>query len=454
MAGTIVPWDGRDQEEQAELWYNAPLRTKNQQLEDENMRLKRILREHGIPWSSDVAGHTMFQSNNPTSTSNRRRSSRLSATQHTVPHLPVEVILRIMHYALISDGPIIDPLSKLDTESLTVSEAKRGPQIAIGFLATNRAYYVEGKNMLWSNNTFVFTSPPSLRKFSELDFQYRKNIEFVTLRIIARYYDDERRRHRISQDYHPEFTKSQSLKVVTRTKDQDSMARKGFHCYTWTQTVDFLEAMRPPFDPQHTTGTRQRLLPGLLSMRIDFVNFPDYFLPFPQTDLHEIAAHDLGCTLNELVVTGLPRCEVGMKAGSDLQGMVRDDGLLVSYAPSYIQQKRSLKPLSDKNGCTRVVRAWRKLARERQASAGQTSLASFPSVPEETGHPKSTLKKRKTLWKRVPIARDSAKREWAEFDRSTGEPVDDLDYNSDSDAICPNCGVVHGHYDYWGSESD
>ncbi|ROW04452.1 hypothetical protein VMCG_05019 [Cytospora schulzeri] len=451
-----VPWDGRDQEEQAELWYNDPLRTKNQKLEDENMRLKRLLRENGISWSSNLDGNPVVQSNSPASTSNRRRSSRLSVTQHRFPHLPVEVILRIMHYALISDSPIIDPLSKLDPQCLTQSEANRGPQIAMGFLSTSKAYYVEGKQLFWSNNHFVFTNPASLRKFSELGSQYRKNIESVTLRIIARYYDDEKRRHRLNQDYHPELTKAQPLKVISRTKDQDSMARKGFHCYTWTQTVDFLEAMRPPFDPQHPTGTRQRLLPGLLSMRIDFVNFPNYFLPFPQTDLHEIAAHDLGCTLNELTVTGLPSCEVGIKAGADLQGMVKDDGLFVCYAPSYIQQKKWLKPLRGYSGIARVVRAWRKLARERQATFGQVSLASFPVVPEETGHPKSTWKKRKTLWKRVPISRDSTKREWAEFDRNTGEPVDDLvDYGSDeSDAVCPNCGVVHGHYDYWASDSD
>lgn len=190
-------------------------------------------------------------------------------------------------------------------------------------------------------------------------------------------------------------------------------------------------------------------------MRIDFVNFLNYFLPFPQTDLHEIAAHDLGCTLNELIVTGLPICEVGVKAGTDLQGMVKDDGLYVGHVPSFIQQKRSLKPMHGRDGLPRVVRAWRKLAKDRQASIGQVSLASFPVVPEETGHPESTWKKRKTVWKRVPILRDFVEREWIEFDRNTGEPVDDLDYNSDdSDAICPNCGIIHGHYDYWASDSD
>lgn len=170
-----------------------------------------------------------------------------------------------------------------------------------------------------TKNKFSFTSPAALRKFSELDFDLRKGIESINLRIVARYYDDEKRRHRLSQDYHPELTKPQALKVIPRVRDDSSMARKGFHSYAWTQTVDFLDALRPPFDPHHTQGNRPRLLPGLLSMRMDFVNFPDYFLPFPEVDLHEIAAHDFGCTLNELMVTGLPCCEVGVKAGADLQ---------------------------------------------------------------------------------------------------------------------------------------
>lgn len=145
-----VPWDGRDQEEQSEILFNAPLRTKNRQLEDENMHLKRLLREHGIPWSDSVAGHQVFRSSTSNSTSGRRRSSRLSAVgQHRFPHLPVEVILRILHYALVADGPIIDPLSKLNTETLTSAEAKCGPQIAIGFLATCKAYHVDGKRILW-----------------------------------------------------------------------------------------------------------------------------------------------------------------------------------------------------------------------------------------------------------------------------------------------------------------
>lgn len=222
----VFPWDSRDQEEQAELRYNAPLRQQNRQLEDENLRLKRLLREHGIPWNDSVATHPGFQSS-----TRRRRSSRLSAldqTTHRLPHLPVEVILRIMEYALIAKDPIIDPLSKLDHENLTVAEAKRGPQIAINLLSTCKAYNVDGKRIFWSGNTFIFTSPETLRRFADLPYQFRIGIRHITLRIVARYYDDEKRPHRIDPDYHPDILRSQNLRVIQRVREPNSMARAGF----------------------------------------------------------------------------------------------------------------------------------------------------------------------------------------------------------------------------------
>ncbi|KAF3766985.1 hypothetical protein M406DRAFT_355424 [Cryphonectria parasitica EP155] len=443
----IFPWDGRDQQDQAEARYNAPLRSHNRQLEDENMRLKRLLREHGIPWSDAVASHPGFQSS--AAISGRRRSSRLSALDHTslrLPHLPVEVILRIMQFALLAQEPIIDPLCRLTMEHLTAAELRRAPQTAIGFLATCKTYHFEGTRIFWSRNTFTFTSPEALRRFADLQPQFRNDIRHINLRIVAHYYDDEKRTHRIGADYHPDLNKSQSLKVAYRPRDPASMSRTGFRSYAWTQTVDFLDALRPPYDPDwnkhNSSGIRPRLLPGLLSMRMDFVNFPDYFLPLPDTALHELAAHDLGSILNELMVTGLPCCEVGAKAGGDLQGMVKDDGLFLCHAPSYVQQRRYLKPLRGYAGLSRVVRSWRKL--DKRIPKERRDL--HPVVPEEPGHPVSNWKKRKTLWKRVPVNRDSDEREWVEFDRNTGESVSDLYYDSDEE-VCPNCGVVHGMTD-------
>lgn len=220
----IFPWDGRDQEEQAEVRYNAPLRAQNQLLEDENMHLKRLLREAGIPWNDhQVANTSAFQPS-------RRRSSRLSALDHTpqrLPHLPVEVILRIMEYSLFATDPIIDPLSKLANETLTVKEAKRAPQIAIGFLATCKAYSVEGKRFFWTRNVFTFTSPEALRRFADLDEPLRQSVRHINLRVIARFYDDEERAHKV-EGYHNSMRGPKPLPVIQRHKEKDSLSRSGF----------------------------------------------------------------------------------------------------------------------------------------------------------------------------------------------------------------------------------
>ncbi|EOO01156.1 hypothetical protein UCRPA7_3372 [Phaeoacremonium minimum UCRPA7] len=492
MAANILlqgafPWDGRDQEEQAEAWYNQPLRVKNRNLEDENMRLKRLLREHGIAWSPSVAANPNFQAGitntgKGTSGSTRRTRASITADQGRLPHLPVEVLLRILHYSLTSRDAIIDPLSKSKAENLTPYEKSRGNQVAIHFLATCKAFHIEGTRIFWENNSFVFTTPEALRNFAEVDAGLRKTVKHVNLRIIARYFDDEKRPHKLGREYHTTLKKDVALKVTPRIKENQTLARKGFHCYTWTQTIDFLEALRAPFDPKHDKKTsRPRLFPNLESMRIDFVNFPEYFLPYSETDLHEVSSHDLGCTLNELLVTGLPCCEVGMKAGADLQGMVKDDGLFLDGNPAFIQLKTSLKPLSGYGLCAKVVRAYRKLAKEKMekdkenAQNGQASdfdptqtfanlsmnpghshhahLPDLPSVPEEEGHPVSVWKKKKTVWKRVPESRDSNVRKWIEFDRNSGYPIEDVldfydDDSDDEDAfLCPKCGEVHSPFD-------
>lgn len=237
------PWDGHDQEDQAEARYNVPLHAQNQLLETENLRLKRLLREAGIPWNDRVASHPGFQpSVNAVSSSGSgsqpslnsrttvRRSSRLSAVEHvshSLPHLPVEVILRIMEYALYSAEPIIDPLCKLTNETLTVAEAKRGPQIAFGFLATCKAYRVEGKRFFWTRNIFTFTSPEALRRFADLDESLRQSVRRINLRVIARYYDDEERDHKVT-NYHSCFKKAQSLPIIRRHKEANRLARSGF----------------------------------------------------------------------------------------------------------------------------------------------------------------------------------------------------------------------------------
>lgn len=454
------------------------------------MRLKRLLRDHGVSWSatSKALPTVLSQAPVPSKLRQIRTRGSIAAAEegaHRLPHLPVEVLLRILLYAMTSSDPIVDPLSKTKADNLAPKEKGRNNKIALGFLGTCRAFHAEGSRIFWSRNTFVFTSPETIRAISELRLPLRQLIKHVNFRIIARYYDDEDRVHKLSREYHSSLRKDITLRVLPRTKET-SLSRKGFHCYTWSQTVDFLDALRPPFDPHHDrAGPRPRLLPNLETMRMDLVNFPEYFLPFSDTDLHEVAAHDLGCTLNELVVTGLPCCEVGMKVGQDLSGMVKDDGLFLDGNPTFVQLKSGgLKVLPSGEHyqyCAKVVRSWRKLARELReitaADGGQSStnsqpgtqasapgtavptpfphtcLPELPSAPEEEGHPVSRRKRKRTIWKRVPINRASEERRWVEFDRRCGYPIEDLvdmwgsddedDEEDDGSIICAKCGEIH-----------
>ncbi|KAH8156598.1 hypothetical protein CIB48_g11653 [Xylaria polymorpha] len=236
MAGLGV----RDQSDQAELYYNQPLRAKNRRLEDENLNLKRMLREHGISWQKNQPKPTR------TKTSRVTRSSK--SQERKLPHLPVEIQLRVLSYALTSPHPIVDPLCKSRPERMLPREKGKRNHIAIHFLATCRAYRFEGTKLLWSNNTFLFTSPASLRQFAELDLTYRRNIRHVTFRLIARFYDDEDRVHRLPATYHPSLKSSVKLAVQRRPKEH-TLARRGFRAYAWYQLIDFLEAMLPPYDP-------------------------------------------------------------------------------------------------------------------------------------------------------------------------------------------------------------
>jgi len=452
------------------------------------MRLKQLLRKQGIAWSPAVAHRTDYFGSQagaggggggsglavraaPRAVATRRTRASIAAlqeeTKSRLPYLPTEVQLRILHYALTSSDPIVDPLSPAKAENMTARERGRGNKIAIGFLATCRAFSAEGQRALWCNNDFVFTTVEALRNFAELDLNLRKHMTHVNLRIIARFYDDEDRKHVLSKEYHGSMKKDVPLKVTARQKEVN-LARKGFRCYTWLQLIDFLDALRPLFDPkQDKKSPRLRLFPNLETMRIDFVNFQEYFLPYSASDLHDMAAHELGCSLDELIVTGLPCCDVGMKVGADLSGMVRDDGLFLDGNPSFVQLKHSLKPLAGHAYCAKVVRAWRKgLKAAKKAAAAahddqsdldsdpetghsHANLPDMPSAPDQVGHPESTFRRRKTVWKKVPPSRDSEDRKWVEFDRSSGYPMEDLvDLWDDSDeedevGFCHKCGEYH-----------
>ncbi|KAI1073485.1 hypothetical protein F5B20DRAFT_513850 [Whalleya microplaca] len=449
-------WECRDAADQAEIYYNHPLRDENRRLEEENLALKRLLREHDISWQTPTRA--------PQAPSSRVTRSRKSITSESLPHLPVEIQLKILSCALTSPHPIVDPLCRLRPERLLIQgERHKRNFLAIHFLATCRAYSVEGARYLWTNNSFIFTSPEALKRFADVALCYRQNIRHVNFRIIAKYYDDEDRNHKIARTHHPDLTKPIKLQVHKRPKE-NTLARRGFRAYGWLQLVDFLEALQPPYDPTFYPSklgylSPPRLLPSLETLRIDFVNFGEELLQSPPPQLHELASHQLGCTLNEVVLTGLPSDESGFRVSSELSGLLKDEGLLVDHAPTMISLRNGIRPLTcDPRECnysSKVVRAMRNInGHIHDDDHAHLFGTDFPPAPKDEGNPPYSLfHSCRTIWKKVPIKIDgSGERKWELFDRISGLPWDDIendaimfDFVSDDDEglMCDNCGQVH-----------
>ncbi|KAK5660559.1 hypothetical protein OQA88_13110 [Cercophora sp. LCS_1] len=462
------PIEERDQYDQAEAYFNHHLHTQNRELSEENLRLKKLLRENGISWTSSQS-----PSANPSSAKRSKRgtsigarltraSAKLQGPQisegRQLPTLPTEIQLMILELAMTSEDAIVDPLSKLTKQHMTAKELARGNQIAIGFLVTCRAYHVEGTRFLWEKNTFIFTSHHALRRFSTVPLRFRESVKEVTFRIVAKYYDDEKRSHSVNLN-----GTRVKLRITPRPKEV-GLSTRGYKSYSWNQIADFLDALRPPFDPSHNKKLpRPRLLPNLESLRIDFVNFPKDHLDFPGHDLHKLASHDLGRTIDELMLTGLPRDDQGRKAHVDLVGLLRDNGLVIKASTTFIQQNGTLTVKKEAPLQTRVIRAWRAIAQEildlsddddghglglHHGPHGHHGFAfEIPPAPEQIGHPESRWKKRRTVWKRVPISRDSKERKWVEFSQTWGTQMGpynaDLDDDDSVDLICEECGEVH-----------
>ncbi|KAM7200815.1 hypothetical protein V8F33_003746 [Rhypophila sp. PSN 637] len=473
---SFFPLECRDQYQEAEQYYNNPLRVENRALKDEILSLKRLLRENSIPWNSKIdAGHAPKR----IKTRLTRSSFRSATSVNSCPPLPVEIQLQILTHALTAKDPIIDPLCKLKMENLSEQEQKgrkNGYQLAIGLLATCKAYHAEGTRILWTRNEFVFTTHQAVREFCNVPFEFRSKVERVTLRIIAHYYDEEKkcphpgpRRLKPIRNGGNAPARQRTVRVTDRPKEESTLARRGFRSYTWTQVVDFLNGLRPPFDPSHTGSTpRPRLLPGLKSIRIDFVDFPAGFLRSADMELHSLAFHDLGCTLDELMVTGLPDCTYAAKVLVDLTGMVKDDGLLLKCKAAFIAKTNHLSARADCAPTAQVVRSWKPLAKEwgeyfpddfdedewdfhdyhdHHHHHPIGDLPVMPPAPEEEGHPESAWLERRTIWKRVPESRDSAERKWVEFGRVMGTPVgpysEARDVDDEGELVCPTCGIMH-----------
>lgn len=425
------------------------------------MNLKRLLRENGISWQ------TRPKCTKASSSRVTRSSAR--AVCRPLPHIPVEIQLRIMSFALTSPHPIVDPLCRSKPENLLPREKSKTNQIAIHFLATCKAYHVEGTRYLWANNSFVFTTPEALRNFSEVPLKIRRNIKEVNFRIIAKFYDDEERVHKINRHHHPDLKKPVTL-IVHRRAKENTLARRGFRTYGWYQLADFLMALLPPFDPStrpppgasasSIPPSTPNLLPSLEKLRIDFLNFGEDMLTIPPPQLHELASHQLGCTLNEVTLTGLPSDETGLRVSNELAGLLKDEGLLIDHAPTMIAQKNAIRPLNcDEQEChyaAKVVRAMRTVTGHSHDDIHSHFFgAEFPPAPKDEGQPPfSFYHSCRTIWKRVPLKLDNTdERKWMLFDRLSGLPWDDVEDEAtmfdffgddeEEELVCENCGEIH-----------
>lgn len=420
-------------------------------LEEENNRLKKTLRENKIAWSPLASAYL--------NQGRRRTRSSTSLDDPNKPHLPMEVILRILEFAVASDHPIVDPLSPSTESKLSSAELNRGNQVAIHFLCTCKALHKEGTKLFWESNKFVFTSPQALRRLSELPSEHRCKMSHVTFRVVAKYYDDAQRKpRRIGPNYHYTLRNdSTKLKVHQRPKEVP-LVRGGFRSYAWTQIVDFLTALRAPYDPNTKISKtpRPKLLPSLTTLRLDLVNFSDTLLPFSGPEFHDATSHEFGCTLNELQVTGLPEDDVGLKAGAELSGLLKDEGLYLEGDASFIAPpKGPLIPLRGNIWNPRVVRAmidpedetdsdW-DMSPDTIFNRGHTRMGVMDSAPEEVGHPETHMSEDRVIWKRVPISRDREPRSWVLFSRSSGFEVEDTD--DDEMCGCGECACAYHDYD-------
>lgn len=325
---------------------------------------------------------------------------------------------------------------------------------------------MEGKKSLWTNNRFTFTTVQAVKTFAEVDIVFREQIQEANFRIIARFYDDESRIHKVSRNYHAAVhKKSIKLRVNKRAKEP-TLARRGFRTYAWLQLVDFLEALLPPHDPAHDNALpRKRLLPGLRKLRIDLVNFAEDVWQFPTAQLHDIAAHHLGCSLNQLIVTGLPRDDVGVRAVSDLHGLLKDDGLFIDHDAAFVALTRGpLRSLPGSHMHLQLIRAMRPSTgvKHHHHDDHPSFFDDFLPAPPDPGEPPiSAYASCRTMWRQVPehIERPSVTK-WVLFDRVSGFPWEDvedeiiledeyhemkMDDESDyEDAFyCENCGESH-----------
>lgn len=375
---------------------------------DEIKRLKTLLVANKIPCESSV--NFIVQS--------RRRSTRrlTKPSGKPLPQLPTEIQLRILSHALTSPHPIIDPFYGLRRDTVTKEEWSRTKQININFLTTCKTFHVEGLQLLFANNTFIFTQAAALENFAKNPYCLRSIVKQVTLRVVGRYYDEAAGKRDLTGnvDYHSSMDK---LVMPILARPPGMVKDKGIQAYCWEQLADFLRAL---LMPTPASIFRQKLLPHLEFMRTDLVNFCDH-LPYGGYQFSSLVRWHLGQLVDEILITGAPEGDVTDEGFTSeervLHQLVRDEGVIGSAVPLFVSISSGLKPLKGHGIAQRVVRA----DKEPAFKSAKTLIH-----PEGGEPPKSAFKPGKTVWKWTSDSLVNPEKRWIEFDRRSGMPAEDI----------------------------
>jgi hypothetical protein len=312
----VLEGDGYDQT--AVEMQNADLIRDNAKANEEIQRLRDLLSGNDISWTKPQskqpasriskpaakrpAGAKLFES---TRTLRTRRGSaiRRATLQDGVKTvLPIEIVLRILRYAVTSPVPIIDPFFKLRKGNCTREEIASRKHISINFLAASKFLNAEGIKLLVTCNDFVFTQVAAVQKFQKVPFHLRATIKNVVFRVVGQYYDDEPRKQDMSglAPYHPMVAK---LVMPIFARPQGLFRDQGVQSYCWLQLSEFFKATCFP-----VSGSKEyeRLLPSLEKFRIDLVNFCEH-LPFPGPRYASVVRWCMGRIADEVMLTGKSR---------------------------------------------------------------------------------------------------------------------------------------------------
>ncbi|KAH8156597.1 hypothetical protein CIB48_g11652 [Xylaria polymorpha] len=163
--------------------------------------------------------------------------------------------------------------------------------------------------------------------------------------------------------------------------------------------------------------------------------------------------------LNEVILTGVPTDECGLRVSTELSGLLKDEGLLIDHAPTLVAVKDGVRmlhcvlPVCDHP--SKVVRGMRALNEHHffDEDYHRHNWAEFPAVPPDEGEPPfSPFHSCRTIWKKVPIKLDGNERRWELFDRLSGMPWADAEEEAtmfdvldedDDPMVCENCGECH-----------